>query len=177
MIGGIGLARYLDQDKDAEKFAPMPRLAWSRAYRSGDLVRLKTDLFSVFDSIHRGTLRNVKVGWSEGASACVVAANKGYPGKYETGAIIEGLNEVDHERVHVFHAGTSLNGDGRLIATGGRVLGVTAAAADLSSALDLCYESLRKIRWRGIQFRRDIGRQASLKGAFWRALNTTDILQ
>lgn len=128
------------------------------------LVRLQTDLFSVFHSIHSGTLENVKVEWFEGSSACVVAANKGYPGKYETGAIIEGLNEVDHERVHIFHAGTSLDSDGRIVATGGRVLGVTAAAPDLSSALDLCYESLAKIHWRGMQFRRDIGRPLECGG-------------
>lgn len=122
------------------------------------LVRLKTDLVAVFESMYDGTLASMKVEWSEGSSACVVAANKGYPGKYETGAVIEGLNEVDHDRVQVFHAGTSLNADGRFTATGGRVLGVTAAAADLSSALGLCYDSLGKVHWPGMQFRRDIGR-------------------
>ena len=122
------------------------------------LVRLKTDLVSVFESMYDGTLGSIKVEWSEGSSACVVAANKGYPGKYETGAVIEGLSEVDHDRVQVFHAGTSLNADGRFTATGGRVLGVTAAAADLSSALELCYDSLGKVHWPGMQFRRDIGR-------------------
>ncbi|HEU4510429.1 MAG TPA: phosphoribosylamine--glycine ligase [Pyrinomonadaceae bacterium] len=122
------------------------------------LVRLKTDLVSVFESMYNGTLGHVKLEWSEGSSACVVAANKGYPGKYETGAVIEGLNELDHQRVQVFHAGTSLNAEGRFIATGGRVLGVTAGAADLSSALSLCYDSLGKIHWPGMQFRRDIGR-------------------
>ena len=121
------------------------------------LVRLKTDLVSVFESMYSGTLGSVKVEWCEGSSACVVAANKGYPGKYEKGAVIEGLNKVDHDRVQVFHAGTSLNEDGRFIATGGRVLGVTAAAPDLSSALGLCYDSLGKIHWPGMQFRRDIG--------------------
>lgn len=121
------------------------------------LVRLKTDLVSVFESMYEGTLGSLKVEWSEGSSACVIAANKGYPGKYETGAVIEGLNELDHERMQVFHAGTSLNAEGRFIATGGRVLGVTAAAADLSSALSLCYDSLGKIHWRGMQYRRDIG--------------------
>lgn len=122
------------------------------------LVRLKTDLVSVFESMYDGTLGSMRVEWSEGSSACVVAANKGYPGKYETGAVIEGLNEVDHDRVQVFHAGTSLNADGRFTATGGRVLGVTAAAADLSGALGLCYDSLKKVHWPGMQFRRDIGR-------------------
>jgi phosphoribosylamine--glycine ligase len=117
---------------------------------------LKTDLVSIFDSIYEGTLGGLEVEWSEGASACVVAANKGYPGKYESGAVIEGLDDV--RDVQVFHAGTSRNGDGRIIATGGRVLGVTAGAERLSDALALCYGALEKIHWPGMQFRRDIGR-------------------
>jgi phosphoribosylamine--glycine ligase len=125
------------------------------------LVRLKTDLVSIFAAIHAGTLGSLDVAWSEGASACVVAANKGYPGKYESGAVIEGLDEVDRDRVQIFHAGTSRAPNGSFTATGGRVLGVTAAAQDLSGALDLCYESLNKIHWPGMQFRRDIGRSAS----------------
>jgi phosphoribosylamine--glycine ligase len=125
------------------------------------LVRLKTNLLAVFDSIQRQTLGNLKVEWTEGASACVVAANKGYPGKYEKGAIIEGLDTVEQDSVQVFHAGTSLDANGRFIATGGRVLGVTAAAESLPTALDRCYESLKKINWPGMQFRRDIGRSAS----------------
>jgi phosphoribosylamine--glycine ligase len=90
-----------------------------------------------------------------------VAANKGYPGKYEKGAIIAGLDEVDPGAVQVFHAGTSKDAAGRFIATGGRVLGVTAAAENLSAALNVCYESLAKIQWPGMQFRRDIGRRAA----------------
>src|ERR1043166_6962329 len=122
------------------------------------LVRLQTDLFSIFDAMRTGTLANVNVDWSGGASACVVAANRGYPGKYETGAEIEGLEDVSDERVQVFHAGTARAPNGKFIAAGGRVLGVTAAAADLSQALGLCYESLGKIHWPGMQFCRDIGR-------------------
>jgi len=125
------------------------------------LVRLKTDLVSIFDSMYNETLGSLDVAWSEGSSACIVAANKGYPGKYESGAVIEGLDEVDQSIVQVFHAGTSRRGDGSFTATGGRVLGVTAAAADLATALDRCYQSLGKIRWPGMQFRRDIGRSAT----------------
>ena len=125
------------------------------------LVRLKTDLLAIFDAMHNQTLGQLKVEWAEGSSACVVAANKGYPGKYEKGAVVEGLDQVDHEAVQVFHAGTSKDANGRFIATGGRVLGVTAAAADLPAALSVCYESLAKIHWPGMQFRRDIGRRAA----------------
>jgi len=125
------------------------------------LVRLKSDLLSIFEAMHNQTLGQLKVGWAEGSSACVVAANKGYPGKYEKGAIIQGLDSVDSKAVQVFHAGTSKDADGRITATGGRVLGVTAAAENLSAALNVCYESLAKIQWRGMQFRRDIGRRAA----------------
>lgn len=120
------------------------------------LVRLKTDLLSIFDSMYTGTLGSLDVSWSEGSSACVVAASKGYPGKYETGAVIEGLEQAD-DSVQVFHAGTSKDADGRVIATGGRVLGVTAASDRLTDALAVCYQALGKIHWPGIQYRRDIG--------------------
>ncbi len=120
------------------------------------LVRLKTDLVSIFDSIYEETLDGLQVAWSAGASACVVAANKGYPGKYESGAVIEGLDDVSG--VQVFHAGTSRDTNGRITATGGRVLGITAGAERLSDALALCYGALEKIHWPGMQFRRDIGR-------------------
>jgi phosphoribosylamine---glycine ligase len=122
------------------------------------LVRLKTDLFSIFDAIYDGTLGSLNVEWSEGASACVVAANKGYPGKYESGAVIEGLDGFREGPVQVFHAGTSRDESGRITATGGRVLGITAGAEHLRDALSLCYGALEKIRWPGMQFRRDIGK-------------------
>jgi len=122
------------------------------------LVRLETDLLAIFDSIYSGALGSLDVEWSEGASACVVAANKGYPGKYESGVVIEGLDAFREGPVQVFHAGTSHDATGRITATGGRVLGITAAAERLSDALSLCYGALEKIHWPGMQFRRDIGR-------------------
>ena len=124
------------------------------------LVRLQTDLLSVFEAIRKGTLGGLRVDWSVGSSACVVAANRGYPGRFETGAVIEGLNEVEQGAVHIFHAGTTSADDGKLLATGGRVLGVTAAAENLPEALSLCYRSLERIHWWGMQFRHDIGRSS-----------------
>ena len=122
------------------------------------LVRLKTDLVAIFDAIRRGTLRGMRVEWAEGASACVVAANRGYPGKYDSGAVIGGCEEAEIGGVQVFHAGTSLSDTGELLATGGRVLGVTAAAESLTTALAACYSALEIIHWSGMQFRRDIGK-------------------
>ena len=122
------------------------------------LVRLRTDLLSVFEATRRGTLGGITLEWTAGASACVVAANRGYPGRYETGAVIEGLGQADRDGIHIFHAGTGLLPNGQFIASGGRVLGVTAAAADLPAALRLCYRALEQIHWKGMQYRSDIGR-------------------
>jgi phosphoribosylamine--glycine ligase len=121
------------------------------------LVRLKTDLVLIFDAIRTGRLGQLNVEWASGSSACVVAASRGYPGKYETGAVIEGL-ESQLEGVEIFHAGTTFSSEGQVIASGGRVLGVTSAAATLPGSLANCYDALNKIHWPGMQFRRDIGR-------------------
>lgn len=122
------------------------------------LIRLKTDLLSIFQAMREQTLGQLRVEWNPGASACVVAANRGYPGTYERGAVIHGLDEVTD--VQIFHAGTARSDNGSFLATGGRVLGITAAADDLKSALALCYSGLEKIHWQGMQYRRDIGRRA-----------------
>jgi phosphoribosylamine--glycine ligase len=128
------------------------------------LVRLETDLVSILDAMRTRSLGQTKVKWSEGASACVVVANPGYPGQYETGAVIQGLDAVSRD-VQVFHAGTARNDEGSFLATGGRVLGVTSTGANLSQALANCYGSMSQIHWPGMQFRRDIGRTTSVPGA------------
>jgi phosphoribosylamine---glycine ligase len=124
------------------------------------LIRLKTDFVSVLQAMLQGELSDLNIEWRSGSSACVVAANRGYPGKYEPGGRIQGLDTAFDPGVQVFHAGTSRSADGSLIATGGRVLGVTAAAENLNTALRLCYDSLERIQWEGMQYRRDIGRSA-----------------
>lgn len=124
------------------------------------LIRLKTELLAVFDAVRAGTLGRLKLDWATGSSACVVAANRGYPGKYESGAEIDGLDDVDRQRVQVFHAGTALSPNGKFTATGGRVLGLTAAAGNLADALQYCYQALQQIHWPGMQFRTDIGRSS-----------------
>jgi phosphoribosylamine--glycine ligase len=123
------------------------------------LVRLRSDLSSVFDSVARGGLGGVNVEWSEEASACVVLAARGYPERPETGARIGGLEEAaEVEGVQIFHAGTALDADGSTVTAGGRVLGVTATGATLDRALARCYDSASLIRWDGLHYRRDIGR-------------------
>ena len=86
-------------------------------------------------------------------------AAEGYPGSYEKGMPIDGIEEADAlESVTVFHAGTRQDGD-RVVTSGGRVLGVTALGNDLNTAIDRAYEAIGKIEWNGIHYRKDIGRQ------------------
>jgi phosphoribosylamine--glycine ligase len=123
------------------------------------LVRSQSDLVEVFEAVARGGLGRVPVGWSNEASACVVLAARGYPSRPETGAGIDGLERVaQDESVRVFHAGTSRSPSGGWLTSGGRVLGVTAAAETLDSALRRCYDAIDDIHWDGMQYRRDIGK-------------------
>lgn len=130
------------------------------------LIRLESDLFEIFQATIEGNLRNVKVEWSDQSSACVVLASAGYPGAYETGSAIEGLDQVvTNDELQIFHAGTSAAEDGELVTSGGRVLGITAAAAGLSEALTGCYAAIDRITWKGMQYRRDIGRFSEIMKA------------
>jgi len=122
------------------------------------LIRLESDLFEIFQALVDGRLRDINVRWYKGASACVVLANGGYPGPYETGARIAGLDRVIvGPGLQVFHAGTSWSETGELVTAGGRVLGVTARQATLDEALARCYKAVDQIDWPGKQYRRDIG--------------------
>jgi phosphoribosylamine--glycine ligase len=122
------------------------------------LIRLESDLLEIFQALANGRLRDVNVSWKEGSSACVVLASGGYPGSYQTGARIEGLDRVIiGPDLQVFHAGTSWSEAGELVTAGGRVLGVTAWQPTLEGALARCYGAIDQIAWRGKQYRRDIG--------------------
>jgi phosphoribosylamine--glycine ligase len=123
------------------------------------LVRLESDLARVFQAVVAGNLRDVSVQWSSESSACVVLASEGYPGPYKTGATINGLRQFETgDDLQVFHAGTSKSEAGNILTSGGRVLGITAAATTLEEALGNCYRAIDKISWEGMQYRRDIGR-------------------
>ena len=105
--------------------------------------------------LHQGLL-----AWSKDASVCIVAASAGYPGDFEAGRRISGLETAEAvSGVQVFHAGTSLVGD-ELVTSGGRVLGVTARAPELGAAVDRAYRALKAIHFDGIYFRRDIAARA-----------------
>ncbi len=122
------------------------------------MTRLESDLVDLFAASIDGCVAELKLQWKPGASACVVAASGGYPGKFKNGFVIHGL-EKKHPGVEVFHAGTALE-DGAIVTAGGRVLGVTAADADLRSALKKIYAALEHIQFEGMVFRRDIGHRA-----------------
>lgn len=121
------------------------------------LSRLETDLIEIMESILEGNLKNQKIKWSDKKAVCVVLASEGYPGKYEKGMVIEGLDEV--ENAFVFHAGTKLK-DGKVVTNGGRVLGVVATADTIDIARDIVYNDIEKINFKGKQYRKDIGKIA-----------------
>lgn len=122
------------------------------------LVRLKSNLFDILWAISEGTLGQLQVIWSSASSACVVLASEGYPGKYESGLKIDGIEDwLNRSEVQLFHAGTKKSENGAWETAGGRVLGVTATGENLTGALRKCYGAVDRISWNGMQYRRDIG--------------------
>ncbi len=121
------------------------------------LPRLQTSLLTIMEAIIDETLSDVTIHWSKEATACVVAASGGYPGKYPTGFAISGLEEAAKDAI-VCHAGTKCVDDA-LVTSGGRVLSVTAKGYNLDAALEKAYDSLKKISFEGMFFRSDIGRR------------------
>jgi phosphoribosylamine--glycine ligase len=123
------------------------------------MMRLDTDIMDLFDAAIDGTANKLAIRMKPGASVCVIAASGGYPGKYASGKVILGLAPSADPDVFVFHSGSAIR-DGATVSAGGRVLGITAAAADLKTALRKAYDELAKISFEGMQFRRDIGHRA-----------------
>jgi len=122
------------------------------------LPLVESDLVEVFERMAAHRLQDLSLRASAGAAACVVLASDGYPLEYETGFEIEGVADAEAlSNVSVLHAGTRKRDDGILVTDGGRVLGVTARAADLPSALERAYEGVDLIRFQGKTVRRDIG--------------------
>ena len=129
------------------------------------LFRLQSDLVNVFEAILDRRLDQIDLRWDTDCSVCVVLASGGYPGNFTRGKVISGLAEADAlPNVKIFHAGTESKDD-HLITAGGRVLGVTAKASTLQSAIDLAYEAVAKIHFDEMHYRRDIGRKGLKKQA------------
>ena len=124
------------------------------------LPRMKSDLLPLLEATIDGKIDDYTIDWDKRASVTVVLASAGYPGKYETGKAISGLNQVAKlEGVQIFHAGTKIANDDVLTA-GGRVLAVTALGSDLTAARSRAYEAVSLIQFEGCHYRRDIALSA-----------------
>lgn len=127
------------------------------------LMRFDGDLFDVLKSAADGRLGEINFSWKRDSSVCVVLSSKGYPGAYEKGKKIEGLDLLKgRDDLVVFHAGTSIN-NGELVTSGGRVLGVTSLGDDIKAAKVNAYEAIQKIHFEGMHFRKDIADKAIKK--------------
>ncbi|KAL0651123.1 hypothetical protein Bca4012_093814 [Brassica carinata] len=153
-----------------EKKSGLPKLIEFNV-RFGDpecqvlMMRLESDLAKVLLAACRGELKGVTLDWSRDSAMVVVMASRGYPGAYEKGSIIRNLEEAERVApgVKVFHAGTGLDEEGNVVASGGRVLGVTAKGRDLEEARERVYTAVGQINWPGGFFRSDIGWRALLQ--------------
>jgi phosphoribosylamine--glycine ligase len=124
------------------------------------LMRLKSDIVPIMLAIIEGRLDQCQLEIDPRATVCIVMASGGYPGKYAKGYPISGLDQAARMRdVVVFHAGTGFK-DGKVVANGGRVLGVTAIGETVDKAIALGYRAVAKIHWDKVQFRKDIGQKA-----------------
>jgi phosphoribosylamine--glycine ligase len=126
------------------------------------LLRMDGDLLPYLLASARGKFEEgVAPAWRREATACLVLTAEGYPGPYENGRVITGIDEVEKEDgIFVFHAGTGTSADGRLVTAGGRVLDICARSRGLSQALRKARDAAEKVHFEGKHFRRDIGKKA-----------------
>ena len=124
------------------------------------MMRVKSDIVPIFEACIDGTLSTQILEWKREPTVCVVMAAKGYPGSYQKGKEIRGLNLEENQQAVVFHAGTKLT-NGKVLTNGGRVLGVTALGSDINQAIEKAYSIVGKIKWDGIHYRKDIGNKAT----------------
>lgn len=124
------------------------------------MMRMRNDLLDISLAIAEEKLSDIVPAWQDNASVCVVLASGGYPGSYEKGKIITGIEEANKlEDTVVFHAGTAFSGN-NLVTNGGRVLGVTALGNDIKTAKEKAYKAIEKIHFDGMHYRKDIADRA-----------------
>lgn len=123
---------------------------------------LKSDIVPIMRACAGGTLADMTVEWNSGAACCVMCASAGYPGTYEKGKVITGLEAIADPEVVIFHAGTrqSDTDAATIVTNGGRVLGITARGDDVRHALSRAYAAVETVSFEGMQYRRDIGQKA-----------------
>lgn len=132
------------------------------------LPRLEGDLVNIMLAVAEGRPEGIVLSWSDKWAVSVVLASEGYPGSYEKGKVILGVEEAQElDGVIVFHAGTALNPDGELITAGGRVLNVVALGDTFEEARNRAYEACELIKFEGVQYRSDIGRRALQGRSAW----------
>lgn len=125
------------------------------------MPRLESDALEAFYMVATGKLDALDLSWTDQVAVCVVLASDGYPGSYEKGKVILGIEEAEElDGVTVFHAGTAFNQDDELVTNGGRVLNVVALADTFEDARELAYEACDKINFEGKQYRHDIALRA-----------------
>ncbi len=118
---------------------------------------LESDLVEILLSCAQGRLKPDQIKWSSQSAVCIVAASGGYPGNYQKGFDISGIDAVqENPGIKIFQAGTAFC-DNRLVTAGGRVLGVTSVGSSLKEAVDTAYRAVSEISFAGMQYRRDIG--------------------
>jgi len=124
------------------------------------LPRLKTDLIDILNAVIEGRLHKINIEWEDNAAVCVVVASGGYPGKYQKGKAISGLERLEKmEDIIVFHAGTKLQDD-KVITSRGRVLGITAWDKTISKAKERAYKGVKEIYFEDMYYRKDIAAKA-----------------
>ena len=124
------------------------------------VMRMKGDIVPILEACIHGNLSQCRIEWDNRPSVCVVMASGGYPGNYDKGKVIHGLEEVARMKdVFVFHAATSSEG-GRMMTNGGRVLGVTGLGEGIPEAIKTTFQAVKKITWEGVHYRTDIGKKA-----------------
>ena len=132
------------------------------------LPRLEGDLVSIMLAVAEGRPEDIELSWSDKWAVSVVLASEGYPGSYEKGKVILGVEDAQNlDEVIVFHAGTALNPDGELITAGGRVLNVVALGDMFEEARNRAYEACELIKFEGVQYRSDIGKRALQGRSAW----------
>lgn len=119
------------------------------------IPRIENDFVKLLSATARGTLGEEKVTFSQDTAVTVVMASAGYPGSYEKGKIMSGFAAASEALI--FHAGTKFNAVGNIVTNGGRVLAVTGKGSNLQEAIETAYENVKKITWKGAQYRNDIG--------------------